>query len=914
MKRIVCIVLSLGLIVCSCMRKALPEFVLVNLQIGQLQAMDSTGCIGTKSYLTAADIETRISSVTLGIFEADGTQAYLGYHTAGFGAIDVTLRADRSYNVYALVNMGDQRPALAAAVTNGTLPSMTYTVDYASMASAGIPMAGQTNILALTDGQSVTLSLERLLARVDVSLSCDWAGAIITSATVKNVNPTVAPFGTAPASSTNAPTLQDIHGTVAGTASSLSAVFYVPENAQGTVGSISSSWQKTYSNYALSSIRDYATYLETNVSTTGQYTGSVVYRSYLGANKTTDFNILRNQVYHWSITYHDQNLMDYDWKRAADVSVAASISIYPWQFDGSDTDYVGYGSRASATASYSYTGPVSGFTSYASNMKNCTSSDFTYGNDGATVWVYWNSANPSTTARRVSIYLRDPESGAEDYIRCSQDGRTTVETHSLEVSGGDSFYWYNGGGCQLKATYYTTIDGVTDSGTDVTTSASWSRISGSTNLSVSSSGYVTATGAGTATFRANYEGCTDTDSCTANDFVEHSLAISGATSADVGETVPLTATYYTITNGISNGGMDVTHYWDCSWECTGVGTVNNNTGADKGKVTSSTPGTAHVSASYSGESDTHDVQFNAVTPTYLYKVVTTLSPSELYVGSQTTASAALYRSSDGGTSWTYQSDVTGSGFSAISGGSHISILGSTVTGVSYGSATIKSLYSADFYEDAELNVWDSYQMEIFGTTTALRNSSIILTATLKKNGSPVSASFDYSWLSVGDYVTVSRSGNVFTIASDYSCQWHDMSHYTIRFQVNTDTHTGPLYQEVDIVFEPTAWTITIGLRYESGSSFTPNSCTYYAEASEIVPPEAQYAPLIATDNYENHWAFDSMVHNLVTEPRVNPAGFNPYGNPDLAMSLHIVSIIPSTLYSRSWDANYTFLAGPTQPN
>ena len=986
------------------MQEAIPEYVRVNLQIGQLQAMDSTGYIGTKSYLTAADIETRISSVTLGIFEADGTQAYLGYHTAGYGSIDVTLRADRLYNVYALANMGDRRAELAAAVSNGTIPSMTFTVDYASMASAGIPMAGQASMLVFTEGQHVTLSLQRLLARINVSLACDWYGAIIRSATVKNVNPTVSPFGTAPASSSNVPTLQDIHGTVTGTAASLTAVFYVPENTQGTVGSISSSRQKTYGNSALSSIRDYATYLEVRVSTAGQYEGNILYRSYLGANHTSDFNIVRNQVYCWSITYHEENMMDYDWKRVADVSIPASISIDPWQFNGSDTDYVGFDNRASTTATYSNTGPVSGFTSYAANLKNCTSSDFTYGNDGATVWVYWNSANHSSTARWVNIYLRDPESGADNYLHCSQDGHTAVETHSLVVSGGDSFYWYKGEGCQLTATYYTTIDGVTDSGTDVTSSATWSRIggstnlsvnssgyvtatgagtatfqasykgctdtdsctakdfaehslvvsggnsfywykgegcqltatyyttidgvtdsgtdvtssatwsriSGSTNLSVSSSGYVTATGAGTATFRANYEGCTDSDSCTANDFVEHSLAISGATSADVGETVPLTATYYTITNGISNGGVDVTHYWDCSWECTGVGTVNNNTGADKGKVTSSTPGTAHVSASYSGESDTHDVQFNAVTPTYLYKVVTTLSPSELYVGSQTTASAALYRSSDGGTSWTYQSDVTGSGFSARSGGSHVSISGSTLTGTSSGTATIRSKYSANAYEDAGLAIWDSYEMVVSGSTSAVRTSSISLTATLKKNGSPVSATFDYSWISGGSYADVSKSGNVFTITSENSCRWHDMSHYTIRFHVNTDAHTGPIYKEVDIVFEPVAWTITIGLRYESGASFTPTSCTYYAEASEILPPEALYEPLIATDNRGNEWIFDSMVHNLVTDPQVNPGGFNPHGIASLAKNLHIVSISPSTLYSKSWDSDYTFQKGATQ--
>lgn len=916
MKRIVCILLMGGFLACSCMREALPEMVRVSLQIGQPEAMDSTGYPGTKSYLTAADIETRISNVTVGIFEADGTQGYLGYHSGNSGPLDIKLRSDGTYNVYVLANMGDQCSSLAAAVSNGTLSSMTYTVDYSTMASTGIPMAGQANGQSFTEGQAITVTLQRLLARINVSLSCDWPRAVIRSATVKNVNPTVSPFGTAPASSTNLPTLQDIHGTVEGTTPNLSAVFYVPENTQGTVGSIKSSWLKTYTNKALLYIRNYATYLEANVTTTGQYTGSVVYRSYLGANQTTDFNIVRNQVYNWSITYHELNLMDYDWKRAADVSAPASITIYPWQFDGSDTDYVGYSNQASSTATYSYTGPSSGFLSYASELTNCTSSDFTYGNDDATVWVYWNSANLSPNARSVKIYLHDPETGAEDYLYCRQTGHASTQTQSLVVSGGDSFYWYNGGGCQLKATYYTTTDGVTDSGTDVTSSATWSRTSGSANLSVSNSGYVTATGAGTATFRASYNGCSDTDSCTANDYVEHSLTISGATSANVGETVSLTATYYTITNGNSDGGTDVTNYWNCSWTCTGVGTVNNTTGADKGKVTSSSPGTAHVSASYNGESNSHDIQFSAVTPTYLYKVVTTISSSELYVSNTSSATALLYRSSDGGSSWTYLNDVTSSGFSAVSGGSHVSISGSTITALSSGSVTIRSKYSANTYEDADLAIWDSYEMVVTGSTSAVRTSSISLTATLKKNGSPVASTFDYSWISGGSYASVSKSGNVFTISASNSrsCKYNDLEHYTIRFKVNTDAHTGTLTQEVDIVFEPTSWSITIGLRYESGSSFTTTSCTYYAEASEIVPPEAQQIPLIATDNLGNQWAFDSIDHTMVTATMVNPGGFNPNGNANLARSLHIVSISPSSLYSKSWDSEYTFQAGATKAN
>ena len=294
------------------------EAIKVLFELGHAEAINDSARFDTKSYLTAADIETRISNVTLGIYETTGTQAYLGYITSGFGSVGVTLRSDKTYNIYALANMGDMRTSLAAAVSAGTLSSMTYTVDYSTMSTVGIPMSKAITGQSFSEGQNVTVYLERMLAKINVSLSCSWSEAVITGATVKNVNPTVSPFGTAPASSTNIPSLQDIHGTVAGTSSSLSAVFYVPENTQGTVGSVTASTEKTYSNSSLSGIRDYATYLEVNVTTTGEYNGSIVYRSYLGANQTTDFNILRNEVYNWTITYSKNNLQTYDWKRDTD--------------------------------------------------------------------------------------------------------------------------------------------------------------------------------------------------------------------------------------------------------------------------------------------------------------------------------------------------------------------------------------------------------------------------------------------------------------------------------------------------------------------------------------------------------------------------------------------------------------------
>ena len=96
--------------------------------------------------------------------------------------------------------------------------------------------------------------------------------------------------------------------------------------------------------------------------------------------------------------------------------------------------------------------------------------------------------------------------------------------------------------------------------------------------------------------------------------------------------------------------------------------------------------------------------------TYQYQVRTTLSSSSVVKGSSVTASAALYRKTfvDGTatTDWVYQSDVTSSGFKqqSSSDGGSVSISGSSVTGSTPGSVTVRSLYTADEYSDASLTI------------------------------------------------------------------------------------------------------------------------------------------------------------------------------------------------------------------
>ena len=163
----------------------------------------------------------------------------------------------------------------------------------------------------------------------------------------------------------------------------------------------------------------------------------------------------------------------------------------------------------------------------------------------------------------------------------------------------------------------------------------------------------------------------------------YSLEISGETSANVGSTVNLTAKYYTITNGEKDSGVDVTN--SASWSVSGVGSVS------KGAVTSSTAGTAQVTATYLGESALHNVIFTGSTPppstvTWRMKSLS-ITPSSIQVGGSTTSYSAIKEKYVNGVASgeTAAADVTGWSSSSTS---IATVSGGTVTGVAEGKATI----------------------------------------------------------------------------------------------------------------------------------------------------------------------------------------------------------------------------------
>ncbi|MBR1705688.1 MAG: DUF4906 domain-containing protein [Bacteroidales bacterium] len=280
------------------------------------------GIAATKTILTASDIETKQSSVTLAAYSG-GKLSASGYYTAEFTSMPLGLIKGWAYHVYALVNMGDMRSSLPT--DESALPALTYTISAYTGAggidTVGIPMAGSLPEFVAGTGAGRPIPVKRLLAKVTVNVHCTWPGPLVNSVEVRNMNKTLRPFGASAITSRS-----DRLATVVESASSpspgatLSAVLYVPENMQGTVSDISGSFYKSKDHDStVAGKADFLTYIETAVDACSpRYNGEVRYRSYLGNNATTNFDIERNAAYVWELTYTEDGLQYNDWKHGTE--------------------------------------------------------------------------------------------------------------------------------------------------------------------------------------------------------------------------------------------------------------------------------------------------------------------------------------------------------------------------------------------------------------------------------------------------------------------------------------------------------------------------------------------------------------------------------------------------------------------
>ena len=140
----------------------------------------------------------------------------------------------------------------------------------------------------------------------------------------------------------------------------------------------------------------------------------------------------------------------------------------------------------------------------------------------------------------------------------------------------------------IVATYKTYADGVLESSTDVTSSASWS--SSSTSVATVSGGTVTGKGAGTATITATYNGKSATCSVTVVGTATLSLGWTSATMEK--GAVRTNAAIYNPNNGTASTNVTSSAVWTTS--NAGVATAGSGTITAQGK------GTCTITVTYNG--------------------------------------------------------------------------------------------------------------------------------------------------------------------------------------------------------------------------------------------------------------------------------------------------------------------------
>lgn len=272
---------------------------------------DSFGQASTRSVLSSAGIEDRMTSIAIFIYKG-GRLIDSGYYENDFSGMNFNLTSEESYDIYALVNMGDMRSSMPSDRSLQSPESLIWNISsLQSTDKNGLPMSGiLKGFKAGTDTPVITL--KRLFAKVTARITFGYEGASISSVKVMNLNSRLSPFGLSSASSPSQIMSEEEKDDGSGT-----YVFYIPENMQGVIGSASDSHEKNPDlDPAINARREVLTYMEVKVALDGQggRTGSITYRSYLGNNDTRNFDIKGNCRYEWNVTYLEDNLQYDDWK------------------------------------------------------------------------------------------------------------------------------------------------------------------------------------------------------------------------------------------------------------------------------------------------------------------------------------------------------------------------------------------------------------------------------------------------------------------------------------------------------------------------------------------------------------------------------------------------------------------------
>ena len=564
-------------------------------------------------------------------------------------------------NIYVLCNYGDMDLSnylSNANLTESDLQALKFTCASGSelqklaQKGYGLPMAGVAeNQVVNTQNNSLRLKVKKLFSRYDIYFDKSafeskgyTINALYISASKSN---TEVPYFVEGFQQTELSKLSlvdlgtpaDIENLNQGDKNHAVTLYFL-ENCQGTKSGASKWYDVAGTNMPGKNL---CSYIDIGIKATDALgnDANFFYWVYLGSGSgacVTDFNVRRNEKHTLKLTLQTPDVYaptigikfvetdnELKYRRIVDrvYTGTGSISYYHWSYFSLpfQTNIPEGEVTYSIDASYTNTVTVG---SYNSNTTGLTKYSY------ASVLGFNLGAYVDDVNRPITVRVGKKEGDAWvvfDECKILLSYSTPVITYSIDIVGDETATV--GETVNLKAMFYTLTNGFPNSGEDVTNSATWSKVSGVG--SVSSTGAVTSPTPGKCTVKVSYDGMgdmvTDTHIVTFSgptDVITYSLEITGASTATVGSSVNLKAIYHTITNGVPDAGTDVTSL--ASWSiASGVGSVFGGT------VTSSAEGTANVKATYSGETATHSVKFEAAPDTN--GITLELDPTNIVKGS-----------------------------------------------------------------------------------------------------------------------------------------------------------------------------------------------------------------------------------------------------------------------------------------
>ena len=292
MKKLIYTVVCMMLFCCACSDSDIE----LNPATQAKQQLAMTFRCGAMSPTRAATDDTRIDDINLYLFPVNSGQARHIYIAPVRPVVLELPKGD--YTLYAIANLGHD----AGERTQDFVRTLHVERDPAVLADAPFPMSAQQSVTVRGDTQ-IAVSLIRAVAKVNFSytVAADFAKSFhVKSVQFRSAPRSAALFDFSRAESSEA--VADMPP-IETSATTYAATYYLLENRQGEVAGIGYQQQKDQTRAP-----EHATY----IAIAGEADGTqVVYRIYLGANNTTDFNVGRNRVYNIDARILGMNTVDW---------------------------------------------------------------------------------------------------------------------------------------------------------------------------------------------------------------------------------------------------------------------------------------------------------------------------------------------------------------------------------------------------------------------------------------------------------------------------------------------------------------------------------------------------------------------------------------------------------------------------